>query len=930
MKNYFKKLNKSQKKAVTHGEGPLLIVAGAGTGKTTVITSRLAWLINQGLAEPEEILALTFTNKAAGEMEERVDRLISDSYLDLWVMTFHSFAHRVLQEKGLEIGLPTDFDLLDQTDSWLLLRKNLEKLNLDYYKPLGRPTKFIHAMISHFSKCKDQGVTPSNYLKYAQNVKDEEERKKRMEIARAYQTYQDILLNESKLDFGDLINYTIKLFQERKNVKKEYQNMFKYILVDEFQDTNRAQYDLLKILSPPKENITVTADDDQSIYKFRGASFGNIIQFRKDFPDSKMISITKNYRSRQKILDLSYNFIQKNNPNRLEAREQIDKKLKAEKEGKGEVAWFHFKTEEEEVLGIAEKIKKLQKEDKKADFSDFAVLVRTNNAAISFCRSFERLGIPHRFLALRGLYYKPIIMDTISYFTLLTDRYDSRAFYRILKMPPFDIKGGTVSKLSLLAKKKSFSLFEAAEKLKNEKIKNILSLIEKHSHFSEKRNVSEVFISFLEDTDYLDHLNKKKDIEGIRYINEFYSRIKAFENANRVATLSNFLKQIELELEAGEEGEINFDPFESENKVKILTVHKAKGLEFKYVFLPNLVKRRFPTIRRSDPIELPDQLIRDIVPEGNTHLEEERRLFYVGMTRSKKGLFLTSALDYGGVRKKRPSRFLEELEIEKGKMKTSQEKIRTHRVEKQTEGNLKIPSHFSFSQFQAFKSCPLQYKFAHVLKIPIRGKAFFSYGKTMHNTLERFVSEDVSTWEKLLEIYEEEWIEDWFNDQEEKEKYFKLGKESLKIFLKDYQKNNPEVLKINGEPALEKNFRLKIGEDTVVGKIDRVDRVENGAELIDYKTGRVKEKLRKKDKEQLLIYQIAAEEALDLKPKKLTYYYLNEGKKLSFLGEEEQLKEQKSEMKKLIERIKKKNFDPDPGWQCKFCDFKKICEYAKQ
>ncbi len=940
------KLNKEQKKAVEHGEGPLLIVAGAGTGKTTVITKRLAWLIEQGRAEPEEILALTFTDKAAGEMEERVDRLISESYLDLWVMTFHAFAHRVLIERGLDIGLPTGFDLLDETDAWLLVRKNLHQFDLDYYKPLGRPTKFIHALVTHFSRCKDQGVTPEDYLAYAEKLEDAEEKKRRMEIAKAYKTYQNILLENEVLDFGDLINYSVSLFKKRKNILTAYRDKFKYILVDEFQDTNRAQYDLMKILAAPENNLTVVSDDDQSIYKFRGASFGNIIQFTKDYSESKKMVLIKNYRSRQNILDLSHKLIQENNPNRLEAREEIDKKLIAAKEGKAEIKHLHYKTLEGEVQGVGRKIKKLSEKDKDFSFSDCAVLVRTNNAAIPFCRGFERMGIPHRFLALKGLYFTPIVMDTTSYFKVLNDHHESQALYRVLQIPPLKFKQDAIFKLNRFASRKSISLFDACkrageiglEKEERKKVEKLLGLIQKHTDLSQKRNTSEVFISFLEDSGYLDFLNRKKDIESIKYINEFYSKIKAFEEANRVATLNNFMEELELELESGEEGNINFDPFEEENKVKILTVHKAKGLEFKYVFLVNLVKLRFPTINRKDPIELPDGLIRDIIPEGNTHLEEERRLFYVGMTRARKGLFFTSALDYGGVRKKKPSRFLKELGfLEKESAKNpkdsppleSSEKI--ERKEKETEF-LELPSYFSFSQFHAFQNCPLQYKLAHIFKIPVRGKAVFSFGKTMHNTLQRFMKrreEESLSLKDLLKIYEEEWIGDWFDSKTEKQKYFKQGKKSLKKFFDYCQEEQPKVLKIDEKPALEKNFHLKIDGETIYGKIDRIDKLEDGVELIDYKTGRVKDKLSKNDKEQLLIYQTAAKEALNLKPKKLTYHYLRDGSRLSFLGDEEMIEEQKEKMKKIIREIKKKRFDPTPGWQCRFCDFKKICEYAE-
>src|SRR3989338_2219981 len=291
---YADKLNPEQKKAVEHQKGPLLIVAGAGTGKTTVICERINYLITQKNLGANEILALTFTEKAAAEMEERVDKVLPYGINDLWISTFHSFAERVLREHGLDIGLTTDFKLLDETAAWVLIRNNLEKFNLDYYKPLGNPSKFIKALLKHFSKCKDEIVTPKDYLDYAESYRLDNdlssasarstslgatanitadqmeiasEAKRLEELANAYHTYQQLMLDNNYLDFGDLLNYCYELFLKRPKILKKYQEQFKYILVDEFQDTNYAQYQLVKLLSQPENNITVVGDDDQSIYK---------------------------------------------------------------------------------------------------------------------------------------------------------------------------------------------------------------------------------------------------------------------------------------------------------------------------------------------------------------------------------------------------------------------------------------------------------------------------------------------------------------------------------------------------------------------------------------------------------------------------------------------------------------------------------------
>lgn len=968
------KLNKEQKTAVAYEKGPLLIVAGAGTGKTTVITQRIAYLIDKGQARPEEILAVTFTDKAAGELEERVDRLLPIGYVDLWVSTFHSFSERVLRDYALDIGLPADFKILDQTAGWLLLRQNLDKFKLDYYKSLGNPTKFIQALISHFSHCKDQGIYPEDYLEYSEKLKtrddlpetDETERLK--EVANAYHIYQRLLLENSYLDFGDLINYCLKLFKKRPLILKKYRHKFKYILVDEFQDTNWAQYELIKILAEPKNNITVCADDDQAIYRWRGASFSNIIQFKKDFPTAKQVSLVKNYRSTQNILDQAYKFIKANDPDRLEFVNKIDKKLIAEKKGRGIIEHIHEKTLDEEVAKTVKKILEILKKDREASYNDFAILVRANDAANPFIRSLERTGLPYQFLASRGLYAKPVILDVISYFKLLDNYHESPAVFRILNLPFLEISYEDIAKLTQYSYRKTKSLYEALQDLPlvsgisektQKKIFFILAMIKKHSLIIKKGILSELLVAFLEDSGYLKYLVSKDNKEHLDLLNQFYKRIKNFEEATLEPNLKNFMEEITLEMESGESGKLEFDPEQGPDMIKVMTIHGAKGLEFKYVFLVNMVDKRFPAIERQDLIELPDDLIKDIKPSGDIHLQEERRICYVAMTRAKKGLYFTSADDYGGARKKKLSRFMTEMgyqdEIQNPKFKIKNEllesKYQIPENQKTRQPGNQLPSHFSFSQLAAFEKCPLQYKFNFILKVPVKGKASFSFGKTMHNTLHDFLKQSIESdknkqsnlfgfkndlvdikkgLQLISDIYEKNWIGEWYENKKQKEEYYKLGKKIIKDFYDDFAKNPPKILRIDNDVALETPFNLKIGEQTLRGVIDRIDQLEDGVAIIDYKTGNFKEKLEADDKEQLLIYQIAAQEVLKIKPKELIYFYLNDSRKTSFIGSEKDEEKIKEKIIQEIEEIKNSNFQATPGWQCSFCDFRGICDFAER
>ncbi|PIR02486.1 MAG: hypothetical protein COV62_01340 [Candidatus Nealsonbacteria bacterium CG11_big_fil_rev_8_21_14_0_20_35_11] len=1014
-------LNKEQKRIVEFGDGPLLIVAGAGTGKTTVLTQRLVYLISRKQVKPQEILALTFTDKAAQEMEERVDKLLPFGYYDLWISTFHSFCERILKDYGLDIGIPTNFKLLDETGSWVLIKKNFDEFNfLNYYRPLGNPTKFIHALVNHFARLKDEGIYPENYLEYSDSLKlnlddiplgsklikgkdksglakEQENYQRAKEVAQAYHTYQRLLLKNNALDFGDLINYCLKLFKKRQNILEKFQKQFKYILVDEFQDTNWVQYELVKFLAPPLNNLTVCADDDQSIFSFQGASFNNVLQFKKDYPRAKEIVLVQNYRSSQNILNLAYNLIQLNNPNRLEFQlnsienlskkakqkgvdlttfKKIDKRLKSSTKEEGLIKVLSFESGEEEVAGVINKIWQLKESDKKADFSDFVILARTNETANNFARGLERAGLPYQFLASRGLYSRPIILDIVSYFKILIDCYDSASFYRVLGMVPLQISQSDIAKIAKYSSQKSLSFFEVLEQLPVlkgisretiNKLSYLLSLIKKHTEASRQKNTSEIFVNILEDLGYLKYLAQEKEesLRDLEMISQFYQKLKDFESFQVDGKLPSFLTELQMEIESGEEGALKFNLEEGgPESIKVMTIHSAKGLEFKYVFLVNLVDKRFPTIERREPIEIPEPLIKEVLPEGDFHLQEERRLFYVGLTRTKRGLFLTWAKDYGGRTIRKPSRFLIEADLIKERQDFAKEKVPqklNFSFQKQPLDKLKtntkvlLPNHFSFTQLAAFSKCPLQYKFAHILKIPIRGKAVFSFGKTMHNTLFRFVNlaacqlqlnqtnlfgkssqqrtkmEDLKL-DDLFRIYKEEWIDDWYGDSSQKKEYYQKGKKTLRTFFENFIRTKPQTLFINGSPALEKDFHLKIGQDSFIGKIDRIDKIsEDKVEILDYKTGNpnTKERLNSEDKLQLLIYQLAAKKVFNLSPFELTYHYLENNSRLSFSPKEGEIERTEKEILNRIKEIKNSDFSPVPGWQCKFCDFKDICPYRK-
>jgi DNA helicase-2/ATP-dependent DNA helicase PcrA len=947
-------LNTAQTAAITHASGPLLIVAGAGTGKTTVLIERVAWLIQQQNVPADNILAVTFTDKAAGELVERLDRRLPMGYVDVGAYTFHGLCQKMLQEHGLEIGLPDQFKVLDATGAWLLVREHLEDFPLRYYKPLGNPTRFIHALLRHFSRCKDEAILPADYLAYAESLKlnadgdpnqppfapdgatGGTEGSRLGEIADCYHAYQKLLLDRGCLDFGDLLTEGLRLLRERPAILARYRQQFLHILVDEFQDTNYTQYEIIKLLAAPTNNLTVVGDDDQSIYKFRGASVANIMQFKADFPGCTEVVLNTNYRSRQSILDVAYQSIQHNNPNRLEVQlgDGLSKKLTASTPGNGAVQWLHGATLDDEVGLVVEKIKQLYNASESPSYADFAILVRANDHAQAFVQGLETASIPVEFLASRGLYFRDPVQDVLAYLQLLDDYHQSAALYRVVKWPQWQVSPSDLIVLTHLATKKSRSLYEICrqhqviENLSDASRKGLdklLALLEGHTSLARSAPVTEVIHTVLKDTGYLPQLLAKAETRygqaALRDLQAWFSGVRRFEAESADGReVKHYLARIQLELDAGDTGSVPVDPEAGPDQVRILTVHGAKGLEFHYVFVANLVELRFPSTERKEAIELPDALVKEVLPEGDVHLQEERRLFYVACTRAKEGLFFTSAEEYrDGGRKKRPSIFLRELNLPQpepqrrltGLVPTP---IRIPIIDDELKLLATLePKRFSFTQLEAFERCPLFYRYVYLYKVPLPGSAALSFGNTIHTTLQEFCRQymeqgalrqadlfgnssaspapKIPSLDILLKIYAEKWIDDWFPSKENMEKYRVEGREALKIFYDHFCVHQPKIA------ALEQGFSTNIADFRFYAKIDRIDKSDGGIRLLDYKTGKVPKDatgghLPPAIRRQLTLYQAVLSQVPQWKQspvQELSYHYLMSNEQFSFTATPEDI-----------------------------------------
>ena len=613
-------LNDRQKEAVLYNDGPLLVLAGAGSGKTKVLTTKIAYLINELNVNPYNILAITFTNKAAKEMKDRVFNMIGDTAKNIQISTFHSFGLRIIRDNVVPLGYKSNFVIMDSDDSLTVVKKIIKDKGYDpkQYNP--------RAIRNKISSCKNAMVTPTDYNRYVTSDFDKV-------VEEVYSEYENKLFKNNSVDFDDLLLLPIKLFKEHKDILEAYQEKYKYILIDEYQDTNEAQYMLTKLLAEKYKNIMVVGDDFQSIYSFRGANYKNILNFEKDYKNAKTVLLEQNYRSTSTILDAANDVIKHN-------KEKKDKKLWTNN-GKGEkIKYYRAFNEKEEALYVTRKIKELVKRN--VDYKDIAILYRTNAQSRVMEEAMLKENLPYRVVGSFYFYSRKEIKDLIAYLRIIHNSSDNVSLLRVINTPKRGIGLKTIENLQRIADNENISLYDAISSGKELAFKTV---IEELKIDAENSTLTELIDKILEKTGMKKELEQEDSLESeirLENLEEFKSITKSFEDREGLISLEDFLFEISLVSDKEEYSE-------DDNRVSLMTVHSVKGLEFDYVFIIGLEEGLFPHMNSMS---------------SSSELEEERRLCYVAITRAKKDLYLVNARArrlFGQDSSNPPSRFIGEI-----------------------------------------------------------------------------------------------------------------------------------------------------------------------------------------------------------------------------------------------------------------------------
>jgi len=966
------KLNEAQRRAITHGEGPLLVIAGAGTGKTRVITERIRHLLqsDENLSG-ENILGLTFTKKAAGEMKARVVKATSERGKAVTLATFHSFCETLLAEADPQRVM------LDEFDHWILLRRNLRRLHLEKYRRLADPGQFLNDFVEFFSRCQDELVSAEDYQRYAAGLAarmeaeretlDEDTLVERLEtvalqqeLARAYRASEELLREKNRVSFGSLITGAVGLLERDAQLREALQKKYRYILVDEFQDTNIAQLRLLELLAGPARNILAVGDNDQAIYRFRGASFASFKLFLERFAGWKegqdstpfRVALTENYRSTPNILRVAMQVIGQN-----AVSADFPKKILSPNEPPGEkIRIVELATPEEEARWVASELERIHGAGRR--WKDFAVLYRQHAHRDHLVEELSRRKIPFVITRLSILEH-PLVRDALAYLRLIAAPYDDIACARVLAAPAWQLRAQDLVRLAEKARKEKKVIYDLLQlpqgQLAFDHSQAALGqLVEFVSSQKKtlKRCTAREILGVL--TDWLEIRQRAKEHDR-KYVKRLAEFMKEWEPKSETRGLAEFIEYLDYYAQAG--GVVSLEDDAPPDAVQLMTVHAAKGLEFSQVFLLRVNNRAFPATERPRVFEFPVELMKEGAPAEQFHIQEERRLFYVALTRAEERLTITTVTEKKGKVPVFIEDILMEPAIKRLDVRQMMPKLPPAEVEQRAPDEhredvqlfpaaaepAKIfsriadwaeefhppspePLTLSPSALSGYRTCPQRYLFGYLWSLREGPKAAMTFGAVMHTTIKRFVDQLRKgvklSFDEVQGIFETEWNSKGFEDQYQEEEYKKDGLEQLRAFHTGMIAELPQAV------GQEKAFELPLDNNVIIkGRIDQINALgnERDVEIVDYKTGRPKKDADAKKDLQLSLYALAVKEILELNPVRLVFHYLQDNRRQETTRDAKQLDEAQKVVQEAAADIRAGQFRAKRGFVCRNCAYRPIC-----
>ena len=961
-----KGLDGAQRRAVTHGDGPLVVVAGPGTGKTRVITRRVAWLIATKRARPAEILALTFTEKAAAELQGRVDELVPYGYADVTTQTFHAFGDRLVRDHAFELGLPPEPRLLSRPAAAGFIRERLFDLGLDGDRRLGDPGRAAVGLAEAFGRAKQAGLSPERYEAQALRLLDEarhlaesgaedpaeaiEAAERHMALARAYGAYERLLVAAGCIDFGDQVGLAVRLLEDHPAVRQALRGRYRFVLVDEFQDTDPAQLRLLESLVGPRGNLTVVGDDDQAIYGFRGAVEGTAQAARRAWPAATTVTLRRNYRSRRPILVAAARLIACNDPADPPAAPR--RALVGHRRARPRpVICEGFGTVDAEAAWVADTL--AARAAAGLPLREMAVLVRSNRDALPFLQALDAAGLATRSSGGSGLLDRPACRELLAFLRTTADPASTLDLYALATAEPYRLGGADLTTLLEMARRRHRPLWEVLRELLAQpgivrvapstrtSVERLVGDIEAACEMAHRRPAPEVLYDHLKRSGRLARLARQPDGDvSVQAVVRLFTVIRDQAAVLPDPRLAFLVPHLDLLTDEPADDPDDDGPLDAPDAVSVLTAHKAKGLEFSLVVVAGLAEGRFPVRGRAAAFALPRELM-DAQPDAaqpSVPHAEERRLAYVAMTRARDELILTWSERARGARVARPSPFLAEA-LDRPPARLHQapdpvaalEALGTAPAEPATAapGTPAAPRELSFSQLDSYLACPRQYRYRYVTGLPTPSHHALIYGSALHAAVAAYhLSErrgSPLSEETLLDAFAEHWQSEGFLSRAHEEARFAAGQAALRRFRDDRLASRAAP-----PAAVEASFSVTLGGDRLRGRYDRVDEGPDGAIITDYKSGDVPDgrraRQRARESLQLALYALAHQAETGELPALVQLHFLTSNTVGAVAPDPVRLERARARLTAAAGGIRRGEFEPTPDpMACGGCPFREIC-----